>query len=70
VSQLCSLVTHPTFYPPGLSCSRRMRAASDSQVPSRFASVQNMFSVRQEVDYVLWLAEMTHYTSLSIVYCL
>jgi hypothetical protein len=56
------VVTAPVFTAWSGSYSRRMRAALDSWVPSRFASVEEMFPVRQKVDCVLWLVELKSYT--------
>jgi hypothetical protein len=44
------------------SFTRRLGAALDSWAPSRFASVEEIFSVRKKVDFVLWLAELKSYT--------
>jgi hypothetical protein len=42
----------------------KAHARSVSRLPSRFASVEEMFSVRQKVDCVLWVAELKSYSHL------
>lgn len=42
----------------------RMRAALGSRDPSRFALVEQLFSVMWEVCCVLWLAELKYYTAI------
>jgi len=39
--------------------------ALDSRVPSHFASDEEMFSIRQKVDCILWLAELKSYTCIQ-----
>jgi len=52
------MVTLPSFFVRSRPSPNRMRAGLDSWVLSRFVSVQEMFYLRQKVDFVVWQKEL------------